>query len=28
MMLAGCVIDILGNLFVLPLLDGARWRKK
>jgi uncharacterized protein len=26
--LAGCVIDILANLFVLPLLGGARWKKK
>ena len=26
--LAGCVIDILANLFVLPLLGGAQWKKK
>jgi uncharacterized protein len=26
--LAGLVIDILANLFVLPLLGGAQWRKK
>jgi predicted RND superfamily exporter protein len=26
--LAGCIIDILGNLFVLPLLGGADWKKK
>jgi predicted RND superfamily exporter protein len=26
--LAGCVIDILANLFVLPLLGGAEWKKK
>jgi predicted RND superfamily exporter protein len=26
--LAGCVIDILTNLFVLPLLGGAQWKKK
>ncbi len=26
--LAGCVIDILANLFVLPLLGGAHWKKK
>jgi predicted RND superfamily exporter protein len=25
--LAGCVIDILANLFVLPLLGGAEWKK-
>jgi predicted RND superfamily exporter protein len=25
--LAGCVIDILANLFVLPLLGGAEWEK-
>jgi uncharacterized protein len=24
--LAGCIIDILANLFVLPLLAGARWK--
>ena len=26
--LAGCVIDILANLFVLPLLGGAEWKTK
>jgi predicted RND superfamily exporter protein len=26
--LAGCVIDILANLFVLPLLGGATWKKR
>lgn len=26
--LAGCIIDILANLFVLPLLGGATWKKK
>jgi predicted RND superfamily exporter protein len=26
--LAGCVIDILANLLVLPLLGGAQWKKK
>jgi len=26
--LAGLVIDILANLFVLPLLGGAEWKKK
>src|SRR6266403_5373211 len=26
--LAGCIIDILANLFVLPLLGGAHWKKK
>ena len=26
--LAGLVIDILGNLFVLPLLGGAQFKKK
>jgi predicted RND superfamily exporter protein len=26
--LAGCVIDILANLFVLPLLGGAQWKTK
>jgi predicted RND superfamily exporter protein len=25
--LAGCVVDILANLFVLPLLGGAEWRQ-
>lgn len=25
--LAGCTIDILANLFVLPLLGGAQWKK-
>jgi len=25
--LAGCIIDILANLFVLPLLGGARLKK-
>src|SRR5437762_10085709 len=24
--LAGCVVDILANLFVLPLLGGAQWK--
>lgn len=24
--LAGCIIDILANLFVLPLLGGAQWK--
>jgi uncharacterized protein len=26
--LAGCIIDILANLFVLPLLGGAQWKTK
>jgi predicted RND superfamily exporter protein len=26
--LAGCIIDILANLFVLPLLGGAPWSRK
>jgi predicted RND superfamily exporter protein len=26
--LAGCIIDILANLFVLPLLGGAEFKKK
>ncbi len=26
--LAGCIIDILANLFVLPLLGGSQWEKK
>jgi predicted RND superfamily exporter protein len=26
--LAGTIIDILANLFVLPLLGGAQWKKK
>jgi hypothetical protein len=26
--LAGCIIDILANLFVLPLLGGAEWKRK
>src|SRR2546430_9756022 len=26
--LAGCIIDILANLFVLPLLGGAPWTRK
>jgi len=26
--LAGCVIDILANLFVLPLPGGAQWKKR
>jgi len=26
--LAGLIIDILANLFVLPLLGGAEWKKK
>jgi uncharacterized integral membrane protein len=26
--LAGLIVDILGNLFVLPLLGGAQWKKK
>jgi uncharacterized protein len=26
--LAGCIIDILANLFVLPLLGGARLKKR
>src|SRR5438105_1653972 len=26
--LAGCIIDILANLFVLPLLGGAQWKRK
>ena len=26
--LAGCIIDILANLFVLPLLGGATWKRK
>src|SRR5438477_7084042 len=25
--LAGCVVDILANLFVLPLLGGAQWKR-
>jgi hypothetical protein len=25
--LAGCIIEILADLFVLPLLDGARLKK-
>jgi hypothetical protein len=25
--LAGCIIDILANLFVLPLLGGAQWKQ-
>jgi predicted RND superfamily exporter protein len=25
--LAGTVVDILANLFVLPLLGGAEWKK-
>jgi hypothetical protein len=25
---AGCTIDILANLFVLPLLGGARLKKR
>jgi predicted RND superfamily exporter protein len=25
--LAGCIIDILANLFVLPLLGGGEWKK-
>jgi hypothetical protein len=25
---AGCIIDTLGNLFVLPLLGGAQWKRK
>ena len=25
--LGGLIIDILGNLFVLPLLGGAQWKK-
>jgi uncharacterized protein len=25
--LAGCIIDILANLFVLPLLGGAPWKR-
>jgi uncharacterized protein len=25
--LAGCVVDILANLFVLPLLGGAEWKR-
>src|ERR1041385_3034019 len=26
--LAGLIIDILANLFVLPLLGGAQWKRK
>lgn len=26
--LGGCIIDILANLFVLPLLGGAQWTKR
>src|SRR5438034_7416158 len=26
--LAGCIIDILANLFVLPLLGGAQWKTR
>jgi predicted RND superfamily exporter protein len=26
--LAGCIIDILANLFALPLLGGAQWKRK
>lgn len=26
--LAGCIIDILANLFVLPSLGGAQWKRK
>src|ERR1041384_799787 len=26
--LAGCVVDILANLFVLPLLGGAAWKRR
>jgi len=26
--LAGCIVDILANLFVLPLLGGGQWKKK
>ena len=26
--LAGCVIDILANLFVLPLLGGSAWKRR
>src|SRR5438477_2839929 len=26
--LAGCIVDILANLFVLPLLGGAQWKKR
>src|SRR5437773_2600503 len=26
--LAGCIIDILANLFVLPVLGGAQWKRK
>jgi len=26
--LAGCIIDILANLFVLPLLGGAEWKRR
>jgi uncharacterized protein len=26
--LAGCIIDIIANLFVLPLLGGAEWKRK
>jgi uncharacterized protein len=26
--LAGCIIDILANLFVLPLLGGAKWKTR
>src|SRR5258705_13629715 len=28
LVLAGLIIDILANLFVLPLLGGAQWKKK
>jgi predicted RND superfamily exporter protein len=28
LVLAGCIIDILANLFVLPLLGGAQWKNK
>ena len=26
--LAGCIVDIMANLFVLPLLGAADWKKK
>ena len=26
--LAGCIIDVLANPFVLPLLGSAQWKKK
>jgi predicted RND superfamily exporter protein len=26
--LAGCIIDIVANLFVLPLLGGAQWKRR